>query len=151
MTVVVIGLVVIVVWIISLVVKPYGRCGRCDGTGRKGRRGSCPRCGGTGRKPRVGVRSTHRGVVTVINARRERRSRNHPPEARLSTMAAGPLALPWEPPGRPESCSTGFQRRGYHGWFGAVWDHAAGFRTQLGRDIHRTRRRAGIGPLPTRT
>lgn len=57
-----------VVWVISLLLWPYGPCRRCDGTGKNvgsnGRRwGTCRRCKGTGRRLRFGARLVHRIIL----------------------------------------------------------------------------------------
>ncbi len=44
---------------------PFGRCGKCQGTGRNRgsnarRFGTCKRCGGAGRRQRTGSRTVHR-------------------------------------------------------------------------------------------
>lgn len=59
--VVVVLVVLAVVWVIRLWLWPYGRCARCDGsgknTGSNGRRwGTCRKCRGTGRRQRFGSR-----------------------------------------------------------------------------------------------
>ena len=64
------------VWLLSLYLKPFGRCGRCRGTGNLHRKGSrkapvCPRCGGTRRQQRRGSRTVHR-TVRAIRAERAR-------------------------------------------------------------------------------
>jgi hypothetical protein len=71
-----IGFAVAVIWIGSLYVKPFGRCGRCRGRGNLHRPGSrkapvCPRCHGTRRQQRFGSRTVHR-TVRMMRAERER-------------------------------------------------------------------------------
>ena len=59
-------------WLLSLYVKPFGRCGRCRGRGNLHRKGSrrapvCPRCHGARRQQRRGSRTVHR-VVRMVRA-----------------------------------------------------------------------------------
>ncbi len=56
---------VLAVWVLSLLVRPFGRCWRCRGNrvlivrgGRKARK--CWACKGTGRRQRTGSRLVHR-------------------------------------------------------------------------------------------
>lgn len=51
----------IIVYLISVLLWPYTRCGRCSGSGKnagsnRNRWGNCSRCGGSGKKERLGVR-----------------------------------------------------------------------------------------------
>ena len=60
-----IGFAVAVLWVGSLLVKPFGRCWLCGGKGNLRRKGSrraprCPLCKGTGRRQRTGSRTVHR-------------------------------------------------------------------------------------------
>jgi hypothetical protein len=52
-------------WVLTLLVKPFGRCWACQGRGNIVRRGSrraprCPLCKGIGRRQRFGSRAVHR-------------------------------------------------------------------------------------------
>jgi hypothetical protein len=50
-------------WVLSLLVRPFGACWRCGGRGniRRGRRApKCRRCSGRGRVQRFGSRRVHR-------------------------------------------------------------------------------------------
>jgi DnaJ-class molecular chaperone len=52
-------------YVISLKIWPYGRCGRCEGTGRNTgsnarRWGTCKRCKGSGKKQRLGAQMVYR-------------------------------------------------------------------------------------------
>jgi DnaJ-class molecular chaperone len=51
-------------WAGSLYLRPFGRCGKCDGTGNvphgKRRMKVCPRCKGRRRVQRAGSRTVHR-------------------------------------------------------------------------------------------
>jgi hypothetical protein len=52
-------------WVLTLLVKPFGRCFLCRGKGnivRRGRRRAprCPLCKGIGRRQRLGSRAVHR-------------------------------------------------------------------------------------------
>ena len=52
-----------VLWVLSLYVKPFGRCWACWGKGRRvrGRRArKCRLCKGKGRRQRTGSRTVHR-------------------------------------------------------------------------------------------
>jgi hypothetical protein len=65
MTAFLIGFAIIAIWILSLIVRPFGRCWRCRGKGnlrRKGRRRApvCPVCHGARRRRRIGSRTVHR-------------------------------------------------------------------------------------------
>jgi hypothetical protein len=53
----------IVFWLLSLLIKPFGRCWRCRGRGIliRGRRSrKCWACRGKGRRQRTGSRTVHR-------------------------------------------------------------------------------------------
>jgi hypothetical protein len=57
-------------WLLSLYVKPFGRCLRCRGRGNLHRPGSrrapaCPRCHGSRRQQRFGSRTVHRTVRMI--------------------------------------------------------------------------------------
>ena len=57
-------------WLLSLYVKPFGRCWRCGGKGNLHRKGSrrapvCPLCKGMKRRQRTGSRTVHRAVRMV--------------------------------------------------------------------------------------
>lgn len=80
------GLILIVMlasafWAASLYLRPFRKCGRCEGAGRlaKGARGrvkTCGRCKGVGRVQRIGSGLAHRTALTVrAERKRERRSR----------------------------------------------------------------------------
>jgi hypothetical protein len=54
-----------VMWVLSLIFRPFGRCWRCRGKGNLRRKGSrrapkCPMCKGLKRRQRVGSRTVHR-------------------------------------------------------------------------------------------
>ena len=56
---------VAVVWVLSLLLKPFGRCWLCRGKGNLRRKGSrrapvCPLCKGLKRRQRLGSRTVHR-------------------------------------------------------------------------------------------
>ncbi len=61
-------LAIVAVWIISLIVHPFGACWRCGGRGnviKKGRKGrrkapKCRVCKGKRRRQRLGARTVHR-------------------------------------------------------------------------------------------
>jgi len=60
-----IAFAIAVVWILSLVVHPFGRCWLCAGRGnirrkRKRRAPKCLLCKGVGRRQRFGSRTVHR-------------------------------------------------------------------------------------------
>jgi DnaJ-class molecular chaperone len=61
-------------WAGSLYVHPFGRCGKCKGTGhiRRGprRRPVCPRCKGRKRVQRAGSRTVHRAVFRIRDGQR---------------------------------------------------------------------------------
>jgi hypothetical protein len=64
-TVFLIVFAVVTIWILSLVVHPFGRCPLCFGKGnlrRKGKRRApkCPLCHGARRRQRPGSRTVHR-------------------------------------------------------------------------------------------
>lgn len=53
------------VWVLSLVMQPFGKCWRCRGRGNIVRRGSkrapkCRSCQGKGRRQRFGSRTVHK-------------------------------------------------------------------------------------------
>jgi hypothetical protein len=64
-------------WVGSLYLRPFGRCGKCSGTGtikrtRAGKHGQqlvkvkvCPRCKGRLRVQRLGSRTVHRVVFRI--------------------------------------------------------------------------------------
>ena len=57
------GFAVAVVWLLSLLVHPFGRCWRCWGKRvirRKRRTRKCWLCKGHGRRQRLGSRTVHR-------------------------------------------------------------------------------------------
>ena len=70
------------VWIGFLYLAPFGRCGKCKGTGhikrtRKGKRGRqlvkvkiCPRCKGRRRVQRRGSRTVQRAVFKIRDGQR---------------------------------------------------------------------------------
>ena len=67
-----IAFAIVVIWVGSLYVRPFGRCGRCRGRGNLHRKGSrrapvCPRCHGARRQQRRGSRTVHR-VVRMVRA-----------------------------------------------------------------------------------
>ena len=71
-------------WLLSLYVRPFGRCWRCGGKGNLHRKGSrrapvCPLCKGMKRRQRTGSRTVHRAVRMVraelARTRRERGTR----------------------------------------------------------------------------
>lgn len=72
-------LAVAALWVLTLLVKPFGRCWRCGGRGniiRKGKRTAprCWLCKGKGRRQRTGSRTVHRirrHAVAGWHARRE--------------------------------------------------------------------------------
>jgi DnaJ-class molecular chaperone len=64
----------IALWIGSLYVAPFGRCGKCEGSGhvRSGPRRVkvCPRCKGRRRVQRRGSRLVHRAAFKVRDGQR---------------------------------------------------------------------------------
>jgi hypothetical protein len=63
-------------WLLSLYVRPFGRCWRCGGRGNLHRKGSrrapvCPACKGMKRRQRFGSRTVHR-TVRMVRAERQR-------------------------------------------------------------------------------
>ena len=70
------------IWVGSLYLAPFGRCGKCGGTGtikrtRKGKRGRqlvkvkvCPRCKGRRRVQRAGSRTVHRLAFKIRDGQR---------------------------------------------------------------------------------
>jgi hypothetical protein len=63
-------------WLLSLYVRPFGRCWRCGGKGNLHRQGSrrapvCSLCKGVKRRQRTGSRTVHR-VVRMVRAERQR-------------------------------------------------------------------------------
>jgi hypothetical protein len=65
MTAFLICFAIAVVWVLSLLVKPFGRCWLCHGKGNIRRKGSrrapvCPLCKGLKRRQRLGSRAVHR-------------------------------------------------------------------------------------------
>jgi hypothetical protein len=64
---------VAVAWVLSLLVKPFGRCWRCGGRGNLRRRGrrrapKCPLCKGAKRRQRLGSRTVHRIRRQVVSS-----------------------------------------------------------------------------------
>jgi hypothetical protein len=64
---VVVALVLIAAWVVSLLLWPFARCGRCEGSGTSpgssGKRwGDCRRCGGSGKRLRLGARLVRRDL-----------------------------------------------------------------------------------------
>ena len=60
-----IGFAVAALWVLSLLVHPFGRCWLCGGKGNLRRKGSrrapkCWACKGIGRRQRLGSRTVHR-------------------------------------------------------------------------------------------
>ena len=58
-----IGFAVAALWVLSLLVHPFGRCWLCRGRRvriRRGRARRCPACKGCGRRQRLGSRTVHR-------------------------------------------------------------------------------------------
>lgn len=56
---------IVTLWVLSLVVRPFGRCPLCFGKGnlrrkRKRRAPKCPLCRGLKRRQRLGSRTVHR-------------------------------------------------------------------------------------------
>jgi hypothetical protein len=54
-----------VLWVLTLIVRPFGRCWRCGGKGNLRRKRSrrapvCPLCNGLRRRQRFGSRPVHR-------------------------------------------------------------------------------------------
>jgi len=67
--------VVAVLWALSLLLRPFGRCWRCGGRGnvRKGRRAPrCRACSGRGRRQRLGSQTVHRARRLAVQGWRER-------------------------------------------------------------------------------
>ena len=65
MTTFLIAVAVVTIWVLSLLVHPFGRCWLCRGKGnlrRKGRRRApkCPLCKGMKRRQRLGSKTVHR-------------------------------------------------------------------------------------------
>jgi DnaJ-class molecular chaperone len=60
-------------WAGSLYVHPFGRCGKCKGTGHvrrsPRRRPVCPRCKGRRRVQRHGSRTVHRAIRKIREGR----------------------------------------------------------------------------------
>lgn len=74
MTVVLVAFAVLVVWVVSLYVHPFGKCPRCKGTGnitRGVKAPVCPRCKGLKQQQRFGSRTVHR-TIRMIRAERAR-------------------------------------------------------------------------------
>jgi DnaJ-class molecular chaperone len=65
---------VLAIWAGSLYLRPFGRCGKCHGTGhiKRGprRRPVCPRCKGRRRVQRFGSRTIHRAVFRIRDGQR---------------------------------------------------------------------------------
>jgi DnaJ-class molecular chaperone len=60
------------VWVGFLYLAPFGRCGKCKGTGdiqRGRRRPVCPRCKGRWRVQRRGSRTVHRAARKIREGR----------------------------------------------------------------------------------
>lgn len=80
MTVVLVVFVVLTVWIVSLIVHPFGKCFACRGKGVRVKQGrgkarKCWLCKGKRRRQRFGSKRVHRIRRTVIagwQARKER-------------------------------------------------------------------------------
>ena len=77
MTMYLIMLAAVAVWLISLLVHPFGRCWRCGGRGNIVRRGHrraprCRVCKGSGRWQRFGSRTVHRVRRTAVAGWRNR-------------------------------------------------------------------------------
>jgi DnaJ-class molecular chaperone len=72
-----VALVAVVVWLLSLIVKPQKACRFCSGAGLKSTRRLkfCRWCGGTGRRFRFGARLIHRGATQSIRYVRENRGK----------------------------------------------------------------------------
>jgi DnaJ-class molecular chaperone len=76
------ALAVLAVWVGWLYLAPFGRCGKCSGTGtikrtREGKRGRqlvkvkvCPRCKGRRRVQRRGSRTIHRLAFKIRDGQR---------------------------------------------------------------------------------
>jgi DnaJ-class molecular chaperone len=76
-TLILLAIAALAVWAGSLYVHPFGRCGKCKGTGhikrtRKGKRARrlvkvkvCPRCKGQRRIQRTGSRTVHRAAHRI--------------------------------------------------------------------------------------
>ena len=80
MTLFLVGCGLVVCWIVSLYVWPFGPCGRCHGSGRNAgsnrkRFGECKRCGGSGRRQRLGSRAVHHTALSVRTERARERER----------------------------------------------------------------------------
>ena len=62
------------VWVGSLYLAPFGRCGKCGGTGtiKSGKRRVkvCPRCKGRRRVQRYGSRTVHRAAFKIRDGQR---------------------------------------------------------------------------------
>jgi hypothetical protein len=75
-------LAALAIWVGSLYLAPFGRCGKCSGTGtikrtREGKHGRqlvrvkvCPRCKGRRRIQRRGSRTVHRAVFKIRDGQR---------------------------------------------------------------------------------
>ena len=75
-----IGCGLLICWLVSLYLWPFGPCGRCSGKGtnrgsNRKRFGDCKRCGGTRRRQRLGSKTVHRVVRDTIKYRNDRRDR----------------------------------------------------------------------------
>jgi hypothetical protein len=65
-----IGFAIVAAWLLSLCVRPFGRCLLCRGKGNLHRKGSrrapvCPLCKGRKRRQRLGSRTVHRTVRMI--------------------------------------------------------------------------------------
>lgn len=67
------ALLILVIWGLTLVVKPTRKCRRCSNTGRGKKRSICGRCKGTGKQFRLGAKNIHRGVLALRIYLREKR------------------------------------------------------------------------------
>lgn len=73
-TLVVLTIAALAVWVGSLYLAPFGRCGKCSGTGHvqagKRRVKVCPRCKGRRRVQRTGSRTVHRAAFKIRDGQR---------------------------------------------------------------------------------
>jgi DnaJ-class molecular chaperone len=92
MTLFLIGALALIVWVVSLYLRPFGPCPRCHGEGRiwrgtrtRPRPRPCPRCKGVKRRQRPGSRTVHQ-LARRVRKYRERQRRERERAATASTF-----------------------------------------------------------------